>query len=239
MMATGDTPDIAARLRATLPPSWFPAPAAAGLPSTTPVLDAVLTGCANGWAYCYALLAYVRLQTRIATATDVWLDAIAVDYFGGALTRFVAEGDPAFSLRIRANLLPKRATRAAVIATLTALTGRVPLIFEPADTGDTGGYGGAEARTWSGLAYGAAGGWGSLALPFQAFVTAFRPHGGGVANVAGYYAGSGWAGGGYGQGAIEYVSASMTAANVPDAAIYQTAAATAPAGTTLWTRIES
>jgi hypothetical protein len=224
-MATGDAPDILTRLKAVLPDSWFP--------DATPVLDAVLTGCATGWAFCYGLLAYVRLQTRIATATDVFLDIAATDYFGGWLSRFVNEGDPAFSLRIRANLLPERGTRAGLIAAVTTLTGSVPTVFEPADTGDTGGYGGGQARVWTGMAYGAAGGWGSLALPFQAFVTAARQHGGGVAGVNGYggYL-SGW-----GVGSGEYISASMIAGRVPDAAIFQVVSDAGPAGSVMWTRL--
>ena len=232
-MATGDQTDILGRLKAVLPGGWFPAPAAAGQPTATPVLDGLLTGCAAAWAYCYSLLAYVRLQTRLATATDVWLDVAAVDYFGGALTRFVNEGDVPFSIRIRANLLPQRATRAGVIAAVTLLVGTAPAIFEPADTGDTGGYGATGSRAWTGLAYGAAGGWGSLALPFQAFVTVTRPLTGGVSLIDGY---GGYAGG-YGVGSIEYAGEDMIAGQIPDPAIFQVVADAAPAGSIMWTRL--
>jgi len=191
-MATGDQADMIGRLKALLPAGWFGGDA--------PILDGVLAGLAEKWAWVYDLIAYTRLQTRISTATDQWLDLIALDYFGSDLSRFPAEGDAAYRARILANLLPERGTRAAIIAVVTALTGRAPLVFEPAHTGDTGGYGGAGAAVWSGMAYGAAGGWGSLSHPFQAFITAYRPHDGGVANVAGYAASagtlSGWVGNG-------------------------------------------
>jgi hypothetical protein len=225
-MATGDQTDILSRLKAVLPGRWFPATAAPGLPSTTPVLDALLSGCAAGWAFCYSLLAYVRLQTRIATGTDIWLDVMAEDYFGPALSRFVNEGDPAFSLRIRANLLPELGTRAGLIAAVTLLTGTPPIVFEPTNARDTGGWG---IR----MGYGVAGGWGCSLLPFQAFITVTRPRGGSLSNVNGY----GGFLGGYGAGASMYASAAMSAANVPDAAIYQTVADAAPAGTIMWTRL--
>lgn len=178
-MATGDQSDIAGRLKALLPQGWF-----AG---DTPILDGVLAGIAEKWAWVYDLIAYTRLQTRISTATDQWLDLIARDYFGPGLARFVAEGDTAYRARILANLLPERATRAAVIAVVVALTGRTPWVFEPAHTGDTGAWGDG-SLTWRGMAYGQAGGWGSLTHPFQAFIVAFRPQNGGVANVTGYAA---------------------------------------------------
>jgi hypothetical protein len=231
-VATGDTTDILCRLKAVLPLGWFPPPAAAGEPSTTPVLDGVLSGCAAAWAFCYSLLAYVRLQTRIATATDVWLDAIAVDYFGGALSRFPNETDAAFSPRIRANLLPIRATRAGVIDAVIGLLGVPPAVFEPADTGDTGAYGDG-TRTWRGMAWNTAGGWGSMALPFQAFLTVTVPPAGGIA-----YA-DGWGGysGGYGVGAIEWIGADMIVGQIPPAAIFQTIANAAPAGSIMWVRL--
>lgn len=175
-MAIGDTDDIVGRLKALLPAGWF-----AG---ETPVLDAVLAGLADKWAWVFSLTEYARAQARIRTATGSWLDLAARDFFGAHVARLTNEGDTAYRARILANLLPERATRAALIAVVTALTGRAPWVFEPAHTGDTGGYGNG-AVAWSGMAYGAAGGWGSLSHPFQAFVVAYRPHQGGVATVGG------------------------------------------------------
>lgn len=234
-MATGDQQDFVARLKAVLPAGWFPADSAI-TQGQAPVLDAVLAGPAYGLAWIYALTAYAKDQTRIATATDVWLDMAALDYFGvGGLPRRTNEADPAYSARIRASLLTPKNTRAAVIAAVEALTGIAPAVFEPANSGDTGGY--SAGTAWEGLAYNTAGGYGSLALPFQFFITASLPVEAGAPNVAGYYTGSGWSGGGYGVGAIEYVTISGAAGQVTEAMIYATIAGTIPAGTIAWTAI--
>ena len=235
-MATGDLKDFIARLKADLPNGWFP-PESQASGVTAPVLNAILAGPAWSLSWIWTMIQYAMTQTRIATATDVWLDLIAQDYFGLTLTRYVNESDSAFSLRIRRNLFTPKNTRAAISQALQLLTGNIPQIFEPGNTGDTGGYGTADQRVWTGLAYNFAGGYGSLALPFQAFITIKRPEGKGVPNVAGYYYGSGWAGGGYGVGAIEYVDGAIIGTLVPDAEIYRTIAATAPVGTIMWTRI--
>jgi hypothetical protein len=183
---TGSVTDIVGRLKAVLPSQWFPVPTAESA-SPTPILDGVLTGLAWAWSQLYSLVQYVQLQTRIATATGANLDMIAADFFGLALTREVNEGDTAFSARIRASIIQPKATRPAVIQVLENLTGQTPKVFEPANTGDTGGYGTDDAPTWSGVAYSNAGGWGSLQLPYQAFIIAYRPTGGGIAGAMGYY----------------------------------------------------
>jgi hypothetical protein len=207
-----------ARLASLLPLRWFP--------DATPVLSALLGGLAEGWAWLYAMLQYVKLQTRIATATDSFLDLVAQDCFGGALPRRPGESDDSFRARIRADLLRERATRPALSAVLRDLTGRVPMIFEPARPADTGAYGIA-------LGYGVAGGWGNLALPYQSFITAFRPLGAGVPLVAGWGSGAG----GWGAGAIEYVSRPMVEAQVADADINAAIARSIPVATIAWTRI--
>ena len=87
--------------------------------------------------------------------------------------------------RISTALNRERGTRAAVVSAVLDATGQAPAIFEPARTQDTGGWGGAGGAAF---AYGAAGGWGSLALPFQLFVTAYRPQGADSSNDAAIYA---------------------------------------------------
>jgi hypothetical protein len=168
----------------------------------------VLTGFASVWASLYTLLIYVIRQSRIATATGVFLDMIALDFFQGRISRNKSEPDTHFRLRILTEILRPRATRAAVSQALTDLTGIRPIIFEPADTTDTGGY------NRGGVGYNVAGGWGDLDLPFQAFITAFRPSGGGISGVSGY--GNIGLGitttgglGGYGQGTIEWANLEM------------------------------
>ena len=68
----GDTTDISARIKAVLPTRWFP--------DETPVLDSVLAGLASAWSSLYGLLATVRLQSRIATASDQFLDGASADF---------------------------------------------------------------------------------------------------------------------------------------------------------------
>lgn len=222
----GDIQDFASRLRAVLPTRWFP--------DETPILDLVLTGIAWCWAWAFGCLTYVRAQSRIATASDVWLDAIAQDYFGPIACQRRGQSDDGYRRRILADLLRERGTRFAVRISLEDLTGRTPLIFEPANPADTGGYG-VSGAPGCGLAYGKAGGWGSLTLPFQSFVTAYRPAGAGIAFVNGW--GGAW--GGYGGGAIEYASLDMISGRVTDVDIYAAIAAVLPAATVCWTRIAS
>lgn len=216
----GTATDMIARLLALLPLRWFA--------DSAPVLGAVLAGLADGWAWLYAMLAYAKLQTRIATATDSFLDLIAADFFAAALPRRFGEADAAFRARIQRELLRPRATRAALIGELTALTGRAPVVFEPSRPADTGAWGHA-------CGYGAAGGWGSLALPFQCFVTAFRPTITGVPLSGGYGSGAG----GWGRGALQYVSPAMVQSQIADADIQAAIAGTVPVAVTAWTRISN
>src|SRR5277367_3073021 len=102
----GDQQDMCSRLRAVLPTQWFP--------DSTPVLDAVLSGFASGWSWVYGILQYVRAQTRIATASDVWLDVIAMDFFGDRLIRWPNQDDGVLRDRITRELFRERGTRTAV-----------------------------------------------------------------------------------------------------------------------------
>jgi hypothetical protein len=230
-MAIGDQPDMLRRLRGALPSSW--------VPDGAPVQDALLSGTASAWSWLYQLIQFVRQQARITTASGSFLDSISQDFFCARLQRFVNEGDLQYRSRIKAELLRPRATRTAIIRALTELTGRTPKVFEPANAMDTGGYGCFGSSTGSGLFYGVLGGYGSLKHPFQCFIAAFRPAGGGIADIVGYYASSGWAGGGYGVGAIEWAGADMISGAVTDAAIEGAIAGCMPVAATAWIRIES
>jgi hypothetical protein len=147
-MATGDSNDMLGRLKALMPRGWFG--------DSPAILTALLSGFAAIFESLYSVLAYARLQLRIATASDGWLDLISADFFGAGLPRKTNESDTAFRNRIIVNLFRERATRKAIIQVLTMLTGRAPLIIEPASPADTGGYG----IPTSG--YGVAGAYGSL-----------------------------------------------------------------------------
>jgi hypothetical protein len=210
---TGSQSDVISRLKAVLPTGWFP--------DETPVLDTILAGLATGWSSLYALLAAVRIQSRVATATGQFLDGASADFFGSRLPRRNTELDDAFRIRIHQQLAREHATRAAVVSIVTDLTGKAPVIFEPARVSDTAGY------ATSGLAYGVAGAWGSLRLPFQIFVTAHRAQGVGIASVAGYGT----------PGPLARASLSAAAGQVTDADIYAAIASVMPTGTRAWTRI--
>jgi hypothetical protein len=227
---TGDQDDMQTRLLAALPNGWFA--------DEAPILSGLLRGLANAWSGLYSLLTYVRQQSRIATATDGWLDLIARDYGGPAWARLTGETDAAFSARIRRNLQALSGTRPALIAAVTNLTGRSPVVFEPAYPPDTGGFG------TGGLGWNTTGGWGNLSLPYQCFVTAYRPAGGGIASSAG------WGGittgttpnlalGGWNTGALQYGDASLIEGQISDAQILAAIANCMPVATIAWTALSN
>lgn len=225
-MATGDQNDLFSRLKAMLPTRWF------GTRADTPDdVDGVATGAANALAFLYSLYAYAKQQTRIATATDGWLDLIAADYFGTALLRKTGQSDDSYRAAINARLLREKGTRNAITIALTALTGQAPTIIEPTKPQDTGAYSAPNSG------YGVAGAYGSLSLPYQAFVIAYRPHSAqGIASVAGY----GISTGGYGQASwAEYATISDAIGGVLDSDIFAAVAAVKPAGTIVWTAIKN
>lgn len=216
---TGDQDDFLARLKGTLPP-WFP--------STAPILDGVLSGLAWAASFVYGLIQYAKLQTRLATASDDFLDILSADFFGAALPRKTNEGDTNFRARILTYLFRERGTRNALRTILTEVTGREPRIFEAWNPNDTGGY------NLGGVGYGAAGAYGSLLLNSQVFITAYRQQEWGVPNVAGY----GVSVGGYGVASqLRYASNSDILSQVSDTEIYGAAENVRPVGTTFWMQI--
>src|SRR5690348_16941119 len=96
----GDQQDMLARLRAVLPTRWFP--------DQAPVLDSISGGLASCWSWVYSLLQYVKAQTRIASASDIWLDIIALDFFGTRLVRRHGQSDAAFRSRIQREFFRER-----------------------------------------------------------------------------------------------------------------------------------
>jgi hypothetical protein len=220
-MATGDQSDMFQRVKATLP-RWFG--------DTTPILDLVVQGIANMLSYVYAQYAYAKQQTRFLTMSDGWLDLFAGDFLGDKLQRKSNETDAQYRARIQINMFRERATRAGLVKVLKDVTGRAPLVFEPQRPADTGAYGGPT------LGYGMAGGYGSLLLPAQCFVTVFRPTTSGIPNVAGY----GISTGGYGQASqADYASISQVQGFVADADLYAAVDSVKPAGTTAWVKLSN
>lgn len=165
-MATGDNNDIFSRLKAALPQRWF-----GSTSDSMPAVDSLLTGIATGLSFIYSLYAYAKLQTRISSATDGFLDLISGDFFGSSLLRKSGQTDASYRASILANLFRPRATRPAMAAVLTQLTGNAPVIFEPNRPLDTGCLGANTGiNSFCGVAR-----MGSMACPFSALITAYRP----------------------------------------------------------------
>ncbi|MEB0133525.1 MULTISPECIES: hypothetical protein [unclassified Pseudomonas] len=218
-MSVGDQRDMFTRLKNLLPSSWFG--------DTNPILDAALWGYAQALSWGYALYLYAKAQTRIKTASDGWLDLIALDFFGNNLLRRSTQLDQSYRNRILTNIFRERATHRGIDQVLFDLTGRHPIIVEPANPADCGGLGG-------GLCLGVSGHVGSVVMPYQAFVTAYRPIGTGAANWPGIA--TNWFGLSLTSG---LVPASQIYPQVSDADIIAAIESTKPFGTTVWYRIAS
>jgi hypothetical protein len=249
-MANGDSADILRRVKLTIPNRWFA--------FVAPLRDAVLGGISDGAAFCFNLIVYAASQARISTSTGPFLDLISFDFLGPNLPRN-GLSDHAFVAKIKATILQERVTRQGMINAITALTGNPPVIFEPWNTNDAGGYSGSIGVVGSNptnqlcitslllgmggvggtislvgnIAYGKAGGWGSMNLPNQVFITVTRGAGSGVPNVAGY----GNSIGGYGAGSIEYAGPSVEQSGITDQDIYDVINNTKPTGTRAWVQI--
>jgi hypothetical protein len=227
-MATGTQLDIANRLRSVIPASWFPDPATNEW--------GFLQGFANMASWAYGLIAFAKLQTRISTASGIFLDIMALDFFGRGYGR-AGQTDTAFRAGIKKEILRPRGTRPAVIQAVTDLTGHAPVVFYPNLSSDTGGYG--ITNTGAGgfvCGYGVSGRYGSMLMPYQALVDIQRPSQSGIAFVPGYgvtSTASSFSIGGYGV-ASEYATAAQVTGAVTDAQIYARVASIIPEGVIAW-----
>lgn len=127
-MATGDQDDFISRLLRLLPSGWFP--------SDAPRLKAVLQGAAASLSAAFAMFSFVKVQTRIQTASGSFLDLISEGYFGGNLPRLQYESDSAYAGRIEYNLIAPRGTHDGMMQMLHQLTGNTAVIFQPNLAGD-------------------------------------------------------------------------------------------------------
>ena len=153
----GDQADFVSRLRLTLPEGWFA--------DEAPVLQGVLAGFGSAWEWAYKLLQSVRQQSRLATVAERFLELACADFFGSRLQRRGGESDDALRARLRQAMLRLRGTRAVLLAVAT--DAGIPItVFEPERPADTGAY-----NIPGNLAYGVAGGWGSLQMPLECLVT--------------------------------------------------------------------
>jgi hypothetical protein len=235
-MATGDSADILARVKRLIPSRWFA--------FVAPLRDGIIGGLADCAAKLYSFIIYARQQTRLATATGIWLDILSYDFLRKNLPRggFINFGvnqpapltDDVYRSVIRATILQERVTRQGMVSAVTTLLNIPPYIFEPWNTNDAGGY------RMPNFAYGTIGGWGSLLYPGQVFMKISRAGIGatGVPNVGGWYRGQGGIGvGGYGQGSIEYISSVTAQIGITNDLIYKLIGNTKPSGVTCWVQI--
>jgi hypothetical protein len=217
----GTADEIVNRVKHLIPNRWFSYAA--------PIRDAILGGIADGAAWCYSLIRYTRRQIRIASASGPWLDLIAFDYFQRKLKRSPNQADDAFRARIQAELLRERVTREGMVRAIKDLTGKEPWIFEPWHPKDTGAW----QTPVSKFAWNRGGGWGSMNLPAQTFMTVYRPGLQGIPRVGGWgSSASSWNGTG-----TEWVDLSMVGGPVTDADIVQTIVNTKPTGSKIWVRL--
>ncbi|MBR0693690.1 hypothetical protein [Bradyrhizobium lablabi] len=222
--APSTSDDIVARVKKLIPHRWFR--------WVAPYRDAIIGGLADSAAWNFTLIAYAKAQTRLATAYGIWLDIFCYDFLGGALTRSGLQDD-SFRAVIRATILQERVTRAGMSNAVTRITGLVPLIFEPWNTGDTGGYAHQASGVISGgqFGYGVGnGGYGNMNLPAQVLMQVHRSAPSGVPGVDGYDGTIA----GYGAGAIEYVGSTTQLEGITDALIYNQINMTKPTGSIAW-----
>ncbi len=211
-MKIGNQDDCFKRLKALLP-RWFG--------DQTPILDALLRGLAHLLSFGYDLIGYAKQQTRIKTATQDWLDLIALDFFGEALRRQASQTDTAFRQRIIANLFRERATRAGLIKLITELTGKPPAVFEPQRISDAGAYG---------LSYYDQARYGARHYPFQAWVTVWRPHEARLPPEAGFYRYHAYQ-------QARYTSRRQLQGALSDAELFLAIHRVKPVGTVIWVRL--
>jgi hypothetical protein len=175
-----DQSDFAGRLLRLLPGGWFPAVA--------PRLLAVLRAPALMFSLIYGMVIFAKAQQRVASASGAFLDLAAQDYFGRTFPRLEYELDAPYAARIRYNLTAPRGTYGGMTSMLEQLTGNSPVIFQPNNVVQTGGWatesnpaaGGGVFAFYDEAGESGAGLWGSMALPCQIFITIEAP-------LTGYY----------------------------------------------------
>lgn len=181
-MATGDSSDIISRLQSYLPRGWF------GDWSEAPIVGGLLAGIASVLSTIYLLIMFFWAQTRLQTSSGGWVDIWAADFLGNSLPRKPNESDASYIGRIKIAIFQAKATRPAMVSVLTQLTGRAPIIFEPARPLDSGCLGAnTGVASFCGVAR-----MGSIACPFGALITVYRPRVTGGSAGAGYADAPAW-----------------------------------------------
>ena len=245
-----DQTDFAGRLLRLLPGGWFPAVA--------PRLTAVLQAPALMFSLIYGMIIFAKAQQRVASASGAFLDLAAQDYFGRTFPRLEYELDPAYAARIRYNLTAPRGTFSGMTSMLEQLTGNTPVIFQPNNVVQTGGWategdpgaGGGVFAFYDEAGASGAGLWGSMALPCQIFISIEAP-------LTGYYSFADLGGvstqiipqvgGGYGfasqsmpaagGGLLAFIDPDSVPGAITNSIIYQQIAEWMAVGYVAWTRI--
>lgn len=219
-MMIGDRSYFQGLTKANLPLGWFP--------DDGPVINAVSNAVADPMAATFDMVAYVSKQSRLATATDSFLDLLALDYFGPAfMKRRKGEGDEPYRARLQAEMLRPLCTREAISDLVADLTGTVPVIFEPNYQPDTG--------SWGLGGWGVANRYGSRTTPFEYLIDVTRPKGQGIPTLPGWGAtAAAWGGPNF-----CYASRSDVEGVVTDDEIMAAIARATPAGVTAYVNISS
>ncbi len=211
------------RMASILPP-WF---GTHGLLS--PVMRMVMAMAAVVGQWMHGLLLFVRLQTRIRTATGGFLDLIAWDFFGPRVRRRTGQTDDSFRRRIQVEMFRPRATRPAMASIVNDLTGYQPRIFEPSRPYDAGGIG-----IPSNIGIGVAGALGSTSYPGNVFIDVLRAPNAGIP----YASGIGIPAGGIGvPSRLVIASLDQIRGQLRDEDIYSAINATRPVGIQAWVRM--
>ena len=135
----GSPSQMAARVLSLVPDAWV----GDGAKQPGGGLFLLAQALGIGLADPMTAIAYAALQTRIATATDINLDNISNDFFGGMLPRN-GDSDPVFRSRLRTAIFQNKATRAGMVFALGALGLTFVLVEDgnPTDLMALGTYGG-------------------------------------------------------------------------------------------------
>jgi hypothetical protein len=210
-----------------LPAGWFGNDA-----NAVPLVSSVVGGLADGLTQAYADLQFTANQNFIQTASGMFLDLCAVDYFGfNNLPRRASEEDDAYRARMLSEMLRPRATRAAMSNALIDLTGFTPIIFEPIR--DAAGL---DSDTYCDAGPGFIG---AYDTPFTCFIDVRRPSGPGIPFMSACDVS--YCDAGNTNTAANSVGVagdiSALASNVEDSEVYKVVSLTKPAGISAYTRI--
>lgn len=202
------------RIYGRLPTGWFPDD-----PTQAPVISSIVAMIAYSASYIFARISYAENQARISTASGLFLDVIANEMLGPYnFPRRSNETDGNYRTRILTEILRTRGTRAAMVSALHDLTGYNPSIFQPVK----------DAQGWDNdffdsptMLYG------SYDQPYTAYIDVKLPPGTGITFDKSFDTGF------WDDGLLAYGDNSQLQSVVGEQEVFNTIAATAPAGTTI------